>query len=334
MSRSKSPKSDKELVSSPHEPKSHSPVDTPPSTDLNVIEERYLKVLGSTADKEVNEILLACGIARKESTILIQKGRLHSIRKFLTLTEEKWSQLMTISNNITINNFKNVVSFQLWYHKPKNAKFQQDHSILLAKLQSGNFRQYLQGLSLLQAEIERDISESESEKENKFVLAKKKKILKISKPNIPAESTLSLMSSDHVFKQEPTTVPSNPFKNNPFAPFMDAYETFEDSNMDFKDAKPFTVMSSESSSSKGKKENQVAIPSSSSNIYVVEKHLRIIPTSNPSQLYENMESREEVKIKHEKKMRCSDQCDDSSSDADVRASIIFWKRRYIEPYKP
>ena len=148
MSRSKSPKSDKELVSSPHEPKSHSPVDTPPSTDLNVIEERYLKVLGSTADKEVNEILLACGIARKESTILIQKGRLHSIRKFLTLTEEKWSQLMTISNNLSINNFKSIVSFQLWYYEPKNSKFQQDPSIMLAKLWDGNFRQYLQDLSL------------------------------------------------------------------------------------------------------------------------------------------------------------------------------------------
>ena len=198
---------------------------------------------------------------------------------------------MTISTNLSINDFKSIVSFQLWYYEPNNSHFQQNPSIMLAELRNGNFSQYLQDLSLLQAEIEKEISESESEKEDKFMLAKKKKYSKISKPSIPAEPTLSLVPSDHPLKQEIDTELPDPFRNNTFAPFMDAYETFEDPNINFKSKKPSPVMSSKLSTSNIKKESQAIIPPSSSNVPVVKKHLQNIPTSNPSQLYENMESR-------------------------------------------
>ena len=142
-----------------------------------------------------------------------------------------------------INNFKTIVSFQLWYHEPENELIRQDPSILQDELKNGSFKDYLSDLSSYQEELERELSDKDSEDDEGFILAKKRtsKPTSMSKPN-PSSALIPHPKSP--VNEAPSEPTSDYFKNNPFTTFMDAKETFEEEIEDFKEGKLKEVIES------------------------------------------------------------------------------------------
>ena len=78
---------------------------------LSPLERKYLNMTETSADRIVRAVLSSCHIPEDQVTILIQKGRIHSLRKILLLTEEKWVQMMSLSEDLSLVDFKSILQF-------------------------------------------------------------------------------------------------------------------------------------------------------------------------------------------------------------------------------
>ena len=120
------------------------------SPSLTPLESKYLSLVNSSADRIVFAVLEACHLPKDQIDTLIRKGRLHSIRKIVTMTEDDWTMLMTLDDDLSLVDFKTILQFQLWYSEEDNTDLRENQDLLCEALKNGVLDDYMRELSKVQ----------------------------------------------------------------------------------------------------------------------------------------------------------------------------------------
>ena len=78
------------------------------------------------------------------------KGRIHSIKKILTMTQDEWEIIMASSVDLTLADFRPIILFQVWYKEQEELEVKLDDDLLCKKLNEGELGRFFDLLTFEQ----------------------------------------------------------------------------------------------------------------------------------------------------------------------------------------